>query len=107
MENTFTVTAQEGIKWEANIFLPLDIPKHALGDRMEMLSPLRKGFPPPPLPSVGGRGGGLGLSVGIRAGFACRIPQWQLLGTHRRARSLMKQLSQVPTCAHTRPVSQV
>lgn len=59
MKNTFPVTAQEGIRWKAKIFLPRDIPKHTLGDRTEVLSPLLKAFLPLPLPSVSG----VGLSV--------------------------------------------
>lgn len=56
MKNTFPVTAQEGIRWKAKIFLPRDIPKHTLGDRTEVLSPLLKAFLPLPLPSVSGVG---------------------------------------------------
>lgn len=56
MKNMFAVTTQEGIRWKAKIFLPRDIPKHTLGDRTEVLSPLLKAFLPLPLPSVSGVG---------------------------------------------------
>ena len=88
---------------EESILLPCNAPRHILGDRIQIQSPLsqiHKEFPKPSLPLAMG----LGLLVGIHASSACRTPWWHLLGTYRKARFLMKQLL---TSTHIRKCTRV